>query len=109
MRGHTEATIDKVKVGFQFGTNAFELLTEMHGKEFSDITEILKTPTGIRDLIFCAYRSDCLIRGEEEVFNKFKITNWLDYLDEPAYARILKAVESTRVLGSGLEIEQPKK
>lgn len=110
--GFCEKTIDGVSIGFKFGTNAFQLLTDMHNKEFHEIDAIMSNAGGIRDLIFCAYRANALSTGKEMKLNVYQIGDWLDDLPQSDYDDILKALESAKVLGEGLNVskeDEPKK
>ena len=107
--GYTEKQINGVSVGFKFGTNAFQLLTEMYNKEFHQIDEIMNNAGGVRDLIFCAYQANALSNNLNVDLNKYQIGDWLDDLPQDDYNDILKALNSAKVLGNGLETAEEAK
>ena len=108
--GYTEKTMFGKKVAIKFGTNAFDMLCEMHGyDDMSGIDKVMAKAAGIRDLIFCAAKAASLSNGKELKLNKYQIGDWLDDAPQSDYDDILKAIESTKILGAGVEVKEESK
>ena len=103
--GYHEATINGKKMPLKFGTNAFELLTTMHNKDLSGLDEILNSPGGMRDLVFCAAKAVQLAKGQELKVNVYEIGDWLDEMEQKDLDAIMKAFGEAKVYGNKLSVD----
>jgi len=96
-------------IALKFGTNAFCELCDMYGVEFYEMDKALKKPTGTRDLIFCAARMAALSSGKKVTFNKYQIGDWLDDMTQDDYKDILKAMNTTKIIGREIDVKEESK
>lgn len=84
-----------------FGINAFNDLTDMHGTDLDGMDEILNKPGGMRDLIYCAAKM--ANRKKDFKLDKFDIGDWLDEMSQEDFDDIIKAFNKTKIYGRELE------
>ena len=106
--GYLEKKINGKIVPISFGTNAFDLLTEMYESELDDVEKILSRAGGVRDLIFCGMKAAALSADKEFTLNKYQVGDWLDELPQEDYADILSTLEKTKVMGQDVKVEEKK-
>jgi hypothetical protein len=102
LNGFCEISLAGKLRGFKFGTNATALFCQMNNLNLIEaLTRMAAIQlVDLRDLIYCAYKTNCLLKGlEDEAGGVLVMGEWLDEIGTKEYEILLLTLQSSNTFG----------